>query len=151
MTLRLATEEDIPAIKRMSYLFYDHSPYSSFEIDDEKVTALTTDILKDKTKNIVILSCQPDPVGMIVGLSNEFMFNRKKIAMELLWWMDPEYRKSRDAIKLVEAYEYWATNVAKADIVQLSLLTTEQAPQIEKFYSRRGYKLSEKSFFKKVN
>lgn len=149
--IRIATEDDVEHIKRMSYRFYEASPYAGFEIDEDKVYEMIVGVLQaPKNEKIVLLSCQPEPVGMVVGLSNEFLFNRKTIAVELMWWMDPEYRKGKDSIKLVEAYEYWAKNIAKADLLQLSLLTTEQAPQIEKFYSRRGYRLSEKSFFKEL-
>lgn len=149
--LKIAGFEDIEDIKRMSNRFYSASPYGGLEIDQEKVEAVITDFLdSDKTEKVIILSCSDRPRGMIAGIAQEFLFNRKRIALEAIWWMDPEYRNGREAIKLVEAYEYWAKNVAKTDLIQLSLLTTEQAPQIEKFYSRRGYRLSEKSFYKEL-
>lgn len=148
--LKLATKEDIPAIMRMAYAFAEASPYRHMTIDGDKVTKLINHMVETGgTKNILVLAMEGDTaVGLIGALVVEPPFHVGRIANELMWWVDEEYRKSHHSKDLIEAYEYWAKYVAKCDYTQMALLETDQAEVISKLYKRRGYSAVERAFMK---
>lgn len=149
--IRLATEADLPDIIRMVRSLKDHSPsLASLDYEPEKVAAVVGTVSANPLIGICLISAQPNPVGMIIGSVSEMIFSFQKVAAELAWWMDEDYRKSRDAVQLIGAFEYWAENVAQVNLIQMSSTLTHQTPQIEKFYKRRGYHLSENAYLRKL-
>lgn len=135
----------------MAHRFAEHSPYAHLGVDEEKTYETVNAFLSaPKEERIIILAIVDDkPVGMLAGMISELLINRMKIASEVMWWMDPEYRGSRVSLELLDAYEFWATKCG-ANVIQLSTVETEQAERIGKLYNRRGYKLTERGYIKDI-
>jgi GNAT superfamily N-acetyltransferase len=87
-------------------------------------------------------------VGIALGVSSEVPFSSDKIAVEQAWFVEPEFRNKLISIRLVEAFEYWAKEIAQCDVILMSSLNNEEQGKVEKFYSKKGYTLSEKGFLK---
>jgi GNAT superfamily N-acetyltransferase len=147
--LKIATWDDYVHIKTMCLNFAQASPYADVEIDKEKMEELISDILEgDGTKSIIILGVVDDkPVAMMAA--SEMLLNRQFIAQEVIFWVEPEHRGSRLALKLMEAYEFWAKKVG-CSFTQMSLVETEQAQKIARLYERKGYAPIERGFLKRV-
>lgn len=146
--LRLATKDDLSEVLRMTEEFHKASPYSDIPYSKKKVIEYFEIFLRDPTKVMVILSIQNEkPRGMIVGLCDSPPFSEVLVTTELAWWMDLEYRNSRDSIHLMRAYEDWGNRVG-AGISQMSLLST--SPDLRDFYERSGYQMTEHSYIKKL-
>jgi hypothetical protein len=152
MDLRIATIDDFDQVKRMALNFYRASPYSNIKIDDGTVDdTIRTLILNSGAERTVILSLHNDnPVGIIAGTVQPFLFNKDRVASELMWWMDEEHRKGRKSLQLLNAFEYWAKSVAKCDMILLSTIDSLQSDRIGRVYEKRGYRPAENNYYLRV-
>jgi GNAT superfamily N-acetyltransferase len=152
MHLKLGTWDHYGAILDMIYKF-GKDAYPQFELEDHKIAELVRTFLEDSgTSHIIILACDDDnqPVGMVAGACHETMFNSERLAHEMMWWMEPEFRTSKIALELQSAFEFWAKKVG-ATWVQMSSVETEYADRLDKFYKRKGFVPLERGYLKKVN
>ncbi len=145
MTLRLAQESDYGEVIRMARNFHLASPYSELEFDEPSCRRLFEAYLSNKREFMIILAEKEYPFGMIVGHCASSPFSKDKITSELAWWVDEEYRGSRDSLLLMKAYEDWCVRVG-SKITQMAML--DQSTDLEKFYRKSGYIPAERSFIK---
>ena len=144
--LRLANEGDFKNVLRLAEKFHKESPFSSLTFEESKLREMFSVYLQDKSKIIIILSEQDEKVvGMIVGVSSEIPFSIDICALELAWYMEEEFRRSRDSLDLLKAYEEWAKRIG-ATVCQMSMLSN--SPPLEKLYERMSFNYSEKTFTK---
>lgn len=148
MTLRLATEQDLPDILRMAKRFHEVSPYRGLTFSEETSMKLFEKYLEDKKSVIIILSEQDGKArGMVIGLSFNTMFSEDRVSTEVAWWMDEEYRKTRDSLLLISAYEDWSKRNG-SKMTQVAML--DELTDLTNFYTRQGFRPAEKSFIKEV-
>lgn len=146
MTLRLATEKDEEEVLRMAKAFHEASPYRDLEFDPVASSGLFKAYLDDKTRLIIILSEQEDrPRGMVIGMCSTPLFSSSKMSTEIAWWMDPEFRRTRDSLLLIEAYQDWSRRVG-AKIIQVAML--DELTDLSGFYTKKGYRPAERSFIR---
>lgn len=144
--LRLADQNDLSDVLRMARRFHEESPYSGMSFSEDRLKDFFSIYLSDPTKVIVILSEQDGrPRGMICGMADSPHFSDEKAATELAWWMDPEYRKSKDSVLLMRAYEDWGRRIG-ASVTQMALLSS--SPDVSKLYEKSGYSLTERTYVK---
>lgn len=145
-SLRLAKDYDFPDIVRMAREFHQASPYKTLAFDEAVLRDLFDQyLLGDKTNLVVILAVEHGvPFGMIVGAANMNLFSRQKVATELVWWVDEEFRGSRLSLRLIQAYEDWATRVG-ASMVQVAHL---DGLDLSRVYKKWGYRPAEHSHIK---
>jgi len=78
-------------------------------------------------------------VGFISGIVHEYFFSNRKRVSDLGFFVLPEYRGSRVALKLVKLLESWAIE-KKADELHLGQTTGLDIDKTKKFYERLGFK-----------
>jgi len=78
-------------------------------------------------------------VGFISGIVHEYFFSNRKRVSDLGFFVLPEYRGSRVALKLVKLIESWAIE-KKADELHLGQTTGLDIDKTKKFYERLGFK-----------
>ena len=78
-------------------------------------------------------------VGFISGFAHEYFFSNRKKASDLGFFVLPEYRGSRAALKLVKSLENWA-NEMNVDELYLGQTTAVEMDKTRQFYERLGYK-----------
>lgn len=148
---RLATEEDIPSLVKMSMDFHATSTFAEFgEADESKLEEFIKSLIDLQPTGqtlVLVLDLGSGPQGMIVATSNEVMFSRDKIATELAWWIDPEVRGGGYSKILLEGYEYWSANIAKCKYRSMSSLMSYD---IDTFLTNRGYMPVEASFLQVI-
>lgn len=79
-------------------------------------------------------------VGSIGGAVLPYFFSTRKKVGDLGFYVEPEYRGSRAAIKLVSALESWAKEMGVEDIY-LGQTTGVEVEKTKDFYERLGYKV----------
>lgn len=122
--LRLAERRDFDEVNRMMREFHAQSPYSCLEYDENKVWQNFKFYLKNKKEMIIILSEQDEkPRGFIVGALSCPPFSSSIVASELAWWMDEDYRKTKDSLLLFDAYQDWTKRVG-AKMCHMALLSS---------------------------
>lgn len=149
-TLRHAGMKDIPYVIEFGKKIWYESPYARFTVD-EKATREQIErfIIEGQEDYLVLLSHdEGKPVGTLVAYAFKPLFSSDKAAVEVCWWLEPEYRTSKRAIEMMDAYEYWAKLVG-CKVVQYGLLTS--SPQrMTKLYEKRGAKLAETVYHKEL-
>lgn len=129
--------------------FKEESSYSVLETLDEVVLkTIESYLLKNKKEAIVILYIKEERIiGIIVGTSSTLPFNNDLQCSETIWYVVPEYRKSRIGLELYEAFEYWAKEVVKARVIHTS---NPEGGMLDKIYLKQGYKPLEQLFMKVI-
>lgn len=146
--LKLATEEDFPEILRMARAFHEVSPYKDLPFDEDSCSHIFNMYLRgDKSEIIIILAKDEYTYGMIIGVANTLPFTSAKVSTEMAWWVDYDYRGSKDSLLLKKAYEDWAVRVG-AKLTQMAML--DEVANLDKFYRRQGYRPAERSYIKET-
>lgn len=147
--IRLATIEDKESFLRMGRSFYEASPYSKFELSEQKLLDIFNNSVYNKLSYLLLMLVDKEnqPKGMILGVISSSFFSEEKVATELAWWVDPDYR-SKDSLELVNAFVYWAKEVQNCKAVSLALLDSVSNPKITKYYERLGFHKVEEAYLK---
>lgn len=141
--MRLATLSDVSRIYELCESFYRASSYT-FELDQQYGENYIKGHLTHPTcLSLLHESDQGTIEGCLLAVVSPHPFLPLKVANELVWWIEPQYR-SRHSTKLLEAYEYWAIEVQKADLV---CVTSTDDPRLEKYYKRKGYTVKEHTWY----
>lgn len=148
MSIRLATNQDVPRIKELCTRFYENSPYKEIPMEVEKQGELITHLMSSDDGLILCLWKNDQIIGILAATVTEILFSYAKIAAEIVWWIEPEHRGSKDSISLVSAFEHWAEEVVRADIIQMVALEDENVETVSRFYKRKGYTPVERGFIK---
>lgn len=141
--MKVATLEDLEAVKEMALDFIDSTYFSEFSHGDTVEELLKGILTGDGTQSVVILE---EGKGMIVGIATPFLYGPHKVASELGWYVYPNERKSKLGSELLAAFEYWAKEKAGCTMIVMGSLNDK----LDKFYIDKGYKTHEKSYIKIV-
>lgn len=135
MSLRIATENDLPVLLRYCRNFWENSDsVISDEFDEEKTRVTLENTLKlPYTEGIVLVTESEKKLrGFIIGLTYSPFFSSEKVAIEAAYWIEPEYRKNTDWYRLLQAYTYWADRIG-CKSVQLGI----HDPRLAKICKRK--------------
>lgn len=143
--LKLGGYEDYDDIKRMALAFFQASPYAPLGVDEARVEGLIEAFLDaPKEDKIVILWIADNrPVGILAGTAETNIFNWSRFACELMWWIDPDHRRTKAAEEMRSAYEFWAQ---KVQCQACSLV--DVMGNLDKYYTRKGYDRRETAYLK---
>lgn len=146
--LRLAKLDDIPILLKFAKNFHSVSPYRGMRFSRDKGEEFLKSILVGAQSEGIILVAlhESQPIGMLVGVAREPVFTRSRVAMELGWWIEPAFRKSRASLLIYSAYEDWAKRVGCSHVQGAYLPGV--SPELDHFYQKRGYRQVESSFLK---
>lgn len=94
-----------------------------------------------------ILTDGNDVKGFILGVISNMLFSDIKIATELAWYTDKDFRSGFKSIRLLKEFEKWSieNNCEKVIMASIESLNSEK---INRVYERLGYKKLETSFAK---
>lgn len=104
-------------------------------------------LLSPKTERIIFVSVKDNLTGLLAAFASPLLFSDARQAYEVVWWVQPEYRKHRDSIRLFSAYEFWAKEIGCTSI-QTSFVHGGNWTDLSEFYERRGYVRTETSYKK---
>lgn len=146
--IRLATVDDIPELFRLCvqcHEEYGHNPPMS----EAKSKDLLYDyIASDHTERVVFVSQSKDITGLLMGVITPAFYSFHRQAYELVWWVRPEFRRSRDAIRLFLAYELWAE---KMGAFSINTSSVNDWNSLDRLYLSRGYRKTEQSYRKVIH
>lgn len=92
-----------------------------------------------------ILEDNGEDVGIIMGFYSPSFTVKGSIATEHLWWVREDYRNKTSAAKLFKLFEDWAVSKGATHIA-VSCYDND----VSKIYTKRGYKLMEKTYVRKI-
>lgn len=129
----IANADSIPRMLSMCKRMHAESRYSHLDYSEEKMAALIWSLLRHPT-GIVL----EQPNGLLLGIVDEYWFGRDKYAYEMLLYVEPAFRGSPQAVRLVQAYIDRAKVFGAKDI-HIENTTGIQTEGIENFFQRMGF------------
>ncbi len=141
--MKIATIDDVAEVLEMSQKFMSSTGYTKYS-DEQTISNLIEAIVTGRQDQMIIL-LKPG-VGFLAGQSSPFAFGPHLLASEIAWWVNEDQRKTGAGSELIEAFEYWAKNVAGCTIITLTSLDDT----VGKFYEKKGYKLYERAYMKEL-
>lgn len=144
--IRIATQDDLDAIMEMGEKFYNESPYAEVKPFNYKGME---DYAKELIDNHYMLLAEKEDgaVGMAASYITNMPINPDIfVATEVVFWVDPEYRGTSVAIRLMLALED-AVNTEEPDVKFMSALSTSP-PVTERLYNKLGYHRVETAYMK---
>jgi len=103
---------------------------------------------KDSDFFLMLLRDEEKILGMLGGAITTPPFSNTKFAIEIIWYVRPQYRGNIKAVKLVKEFETWAKEKGAKYIAMVSQMNSDVDPG--PLYERLGYKLSEKTYAKRL-
>ena len=145
--VRQATEQDIEAIADMGMEFMSGTRYASvLPVNRDEV----------RTAILQLASVGRVWVAVVEGHVRGFMAasiipcwfsQRSRIALEHVWWMQPEFRGRPEGIRLLLEFERWAKEQG-AQVACMSDIVLEAGSPAGSILQRLGYEVSERTFLK---
>jgi len=107
--IRCLEYADIPETVELARKFVEESAFSRFQFSPEKMAAnLSMAVTHPHIAFCHVVEHEDRLVGALVGYINEFFFGPDLIASDSGWFILPEYRGSRSAVKLLKNFQAWA-------------------------------------------
>ena len=145
--VRQATEQDIEAIADMGMEFMSGTRYASvLPVNRDEVR---TAILQLASVGRVWVAVVEGHVRgfMAASIIPSWFSPRSRIALEHVWWMQPEFRGRPEGIRLLLEFERWAKEQG-AQVACMSDIVLEAGSPAGSILQRLGYEVSERTFLK---
>jgi GNAT superfamily N-acetyltransferase len=78
-------------------------------------------------------------IGFIAGMTQRYFFSDRQKSTDMGFYVLPEYRGSRAALRLIHAFEEWSIEKGVDDIC-IGQTTAVDIEKTQKFYTHLGYK-----------
>lgn len=148
--IRAAELKDLDELVALGYRFFQASPHS------ELMAVLDNDI-RDGLSNVLesgvvfVSELKGKLVGMCAGAMTTLWFAKSvPVACEFAWWVDPEHRAGSSGVKLLMAFESWATRNGAKFICMTDLMTDGARNDNKKLFDHLGYRAMERAMVREV-
>lgn len=144
MEIRRARQEDVYDFVVLVNRFAREA-YTEFPVDKELTRANFMQGITDPNFFFLVAEERGEVVGLLVGCANAPLFSKTRTAVELGFYMHPDYRDARSALKMMNEFEKWAKSQGCKSCTMVDIHTFND---LQPFYERKGYTLKEKSYIK---
>jgi len=108
------------------------------------------ELAEELISNNNVIALQEEGKGVILGILYPHFLNPSMIvAQEIGWWVEPEYRNTSLAIRLLKKFEAEAADRGASKVIMISLESQEPA-KVGSIYQRMGYRLIEHNYIKEI-
>lgn len=143
MVVKLS-HQDIPDIVPLVLLASKDLPYTS-EANPEAIERFLDQI--PDCLRLGLVNDEGSIQGVLLGCKSYLPLYFTPVAVELLWYILPEYRRGRYALQMVREFEKWAVQNG-CQMITMGNMANDYMQRTGEFYQRLGYKLSEQTYFK---
>ncbi|MHA2084301.1 MAG: GNAT family N-acetyltransferase [Candidatus Thorarchaeota archaeon] len=148
--IREAVEEDVIDLTILGKQFLKETKNDRFlGWNSTKAHNFFLDAANREDFGVFVLCNGNEIVGMFVCFATPCFFSDAVQAVEIVWYVDPEHRGSKEALKLLDVYEEWARKhgAVCANLMNVDIL---KGAKVAKLYGRKGYTLTENTFVKEL-
>ena len=144
--IRDCETKDIPDLIEMSREFWQHTLYKDEEFQDDAVEGMIKKTMEDEL--CLVLEIDGEVQGFVCGVKGFLMANFDvSVGTELAWWVNEEYRKGSDGLKLLKAIEQRAKKIG-IKYWNMAYMNTSMPDSVKKIYESMGYKENESLYTK---
>lgn len=122
------------------------SPFHKMGRTRNNVSEALTTWLQNPDFVCIVLVYKETPVGLLIGfITKDHPSLDMNVGMELVWFVQPQHRKSKGSRKMVEAFEYWSKMKGASACIMAAY-----DRRFDKLYSKQGYKPLETTYIKEL-
>jgi len=144
-TFREATATDVPRLAEMFERFRAEGPYAAYGPAQPEVSTALIELLITHEDGVILVTARDDRlVGMLGVMVSAHPWTGERMATELFWWLEPEYRG--DGAWLLRRAEHWAEGKRAVRL----LMVSPQNPTVDRIYEALGYAPVETSWQKSL-
>ena len=144
--IREATEEDVFDILILAKEFSKEAP-KSHKWNKDKTEQFILSAMQNTNMTILVIDADGEIEGALVGLISELYMSHTVQATELAWFVSKDYRGKPASIRLVKTFEKWAKDKGA---MQIGMGDISGISNLEKLYTRLGYKIAESVYLKET-
>lgn len=145
--VRQATEQDLEAIADMGMEFMSGTKYASV-LPMHRDDALAAIIHLHSVGRVWVAEIDGRICGFMAASIVPCWFNQRlRIALENVWWMQPEFRNRPEGIRMLREFERWAKDQG-AQVACMSDIVLEAGSPAGSILQRLGYEVTERTFLK---
>ena len=138
MELRPATLIDVPELVKLGHTFIQEAPnYQNRPYIAENAAKHFTNLIKGGGV-VFLVEHENEIIGGFVGRIGGDWFNNIKIAFDDVLYVKPEFRKSRAAYMLIQAFIRWA-QLMGASRIQCGTTTGVESDACIRLYKHFGF------------
>lgn len=117
---------------------------------EDSMRAITEGLITQDDGAMFVTTECGDVAGFI-GLAsfNSHINQSYKMAQELFFWIDPEYRGGKHARLLLDAAEQWSVEIGCDKLLMMSVADL-RGKLVGRLYTRRGFTQSEYVYYKEL-
>jgi GNAT superfamily N-acetyltransferase len=151
ITVREATEADLPAYIKLSADFHAASPMQKVcDFDPEGFAAFVKLAMSNPDICILLAEVNGEVAGIAGGIVYPLYFSpTHKVSQELWWWLTPAARGSGAGNKMFKHLQSWSKERGASTMFMIAL-EDENAQKMEKIYCRSGFVPMERTFMKGI-
>lgn len=131
---RKADRADVQECVAMAMRFLTEGPYGDVQPDAIRLEQLALRLIGSADADIIVATWRERPIGMLALHVFEHPMMNRRVASELCWWIEPEYRGGSVSLRLIEHAQTWA-KVHGAESMEMVAATD----QVGVVYERLGY------------
>jgi len=148
--IRDATQNDVLDTVLAVKQFCKEIPHPAWhKFNTNKVNSLVSQLIEIDHGFVKIVTHEGEVVGALVAVLSDIPINDLIFAQELMFWIEPEHRKGKTALKLVDEYTEWATK-AGCNFIRLSELDNVLGGKAGLLFKRKGFEPLETAYVKEV-
>ena len=149
--IRFATPDDAIPVAEMVQKFYEMALTDMLGPYDKLAAANLIAATSMASDACTIVA---EDGGRIVGTIGVLSYNHPfkpsvRIAQELFWWVEPEYRRSGTGKAMLDAAEAWAKDIGCSGMLMITIHGIDHERN-GAFYERSGYGPFEHSYLKRL-
>jgi len=149
MTVREIDSTELPLTVPLAKRFHDQAGFDS-EFSETRFATTLMNALDAGILGAFGMFDGDKLVGLLLGIIGPQFLVEANLAQELMWWVDPEYRKSLNSVRLVMLFEEWS-KMNGASAIVMARFTEADDNRLDNFYRRRGFREIETHYLKKTS
>ncbi|MDP1905910.1 MAG: GNAT family N-acetyltransferase [Pseudomonadota bacterium] len=143
MKIRYATRNDIPAMLELGRGIHAESRFADMPYDEAKLREGLGELihLQEQAGSHCFLVAESGDariVGGFIGALETYFFTRATSANSILIWVDPAWRGSSAAMRMIDAFRRWAAQ-RQASEVCLLVASGVTIKRTDRFFRRLGF------------
>ncbi|TAM46399.1 MAG: N-acetyltransferase [Gammaproteobacteria bacterium] len=153
MTIRFARLEDIPPLVELGHTYLAEGRLKTLGYDPDKLATNLKGLIEDKSGTrcfFVADDKNQKPYAALLGHIDSYFFSDAPIAQLIFFWVHPDHRGGRAAIKLMTAFKKWAEN-RKVQEISISVTSAIRIDKADTFFKKLGFQLTGGNYSYMVN
>jgi len=138
-------------ILQLGIAMQEESDYVAVQFDIEQSAQSIIRMVVDNPAGFGALAYDGDKaVGMIAGSVSPYFFSKGALASDFVWYVRPEYRGSRTAVKLLKMFSSWAVERGASELY-MGVTTNVHAARTGELLQRLGFEHVGGNYRKRLN